>query len=202
MPIHIPGKRDRHNKIAKGKRTAVASLSLTAMVDMFTVLTIFLLQNYKETGEVIQLRNDMELPKATQIRELRPANVVIVTKEMIMVNENPAIPLPQVTKQQQWLIFPLYQLMQQTMEADRIEHEQDIKNKLKSTVASLQEKEMQKKDFRKVTLQADKDTDFLTVKKVMYTLTEAGASEIHFAVLTESNKYKELDEQNAEGESL
>ena len=132
MPIHIPGKRDRHNKVAKGKRTAVASLSLTAMVDMFTVLTIFLLQNYKETGEVIQLRNDMELPKATQIRELKPANVVIVTKDMIMVNENPAIPLPQVTKQQQWLIFPLYQLMQQTMEADRLEHEQDIKNKLKS----------------------------------------------------------------------
>ncbi|MAF90980.1 MAG: biopolymer transporter ExbD [Bdellovibrionota bacterium] len=202
MPIHIPGKRDRHNKVAKGKRTAVASLSLTAMVDMFTVLTIFLLQNYKETGEVIQLRNDMELPKATQIRELKPANVVIVTKDMIMVNENPAIPLPQVTKQQQWLIFPLYQLMQQTMEADRLEHEQDIKNKLKSTVASLQEKEVKEKDFRKVTLQADKDTDFLTVKKVMYTLTEAGASEIHFAVLTESNKYKELDEQNAEGESL
>ena len=202
MPIHIPGKRDRHNKVAKGKRTAVASLSLTAMVDMFTVLTIFLLQNYKETGEVIQLRNDMELPKATQIRELKPANVVIVTKDMIMVNENPAIPLPQVTKQQQWLIFPLYQLMQQTMEADRLEHEQDIKNKLKSTVASLQEKEVKEKDFRKVTLQADKDTDFLTVKKVMYTLTEAGSSEIHFAVLTESNKYKELDEQNAEGESL
>ena len=202
MPIHIPGKRDRHNKVAKGKRTAVASLSLTAMVDMFTVLTIFLLQNYKETGEVIQLRNDMELPKATQIRELKPANVVIVTKDMIMVNENPAIPLPQVTKQQQWLIFPLYQLMQQTMEADRLEHEQDIKNKLKSTVASLQEKEVKEKDFRKVTLQADKDTDFLTVKKVMYTLTEAGASEIHFAVLTESNKYKELDEQNAEGERL
>ncbi|MEC9281982.1 MAG: biopolymer transporter ExbD [Bdellovibrionota bacterium] len=202
MPIHIPGKRDRHNKIAKGKRTAVASLSLTAMVDMFTVLTIFLLQNYKETGEVIQLRNDMELPKATQIRELKPANVVIVTKEMILVNENPAIPLPQVAKQQQWLIFPLYQLMQQTMEADRLEHEQDIKNKLKSTVASLQEKQIQEKDFRKVTLQADKDTDFLTVKKVMYTLTEAGASEIHFAVLTESNKFKELDEQNAVEESL
>jgi biopolymer transport protein ExbD len=38
-------------------------------------------------------------------------------------------------------------------------------------------------DFRRVTVQADKVIDAGTVKKVMYTLTEAGASEINFAVL-------------------
>ena len=36
--------------------------------------------------------------------------------------------------------------------------------------------------WSKVTIQADKGIDFLTVKKVMYTVTEAGAGEINFAV--------------------
>ena len=49
MPIHPPGQRYRYNKhMMKGqgtKRDVAAVLQLTAMVDMFTVLAIFLLQN-------------------------------------------------------------------------------------------------------------------------------------------------------------
>ena len=45
MPIFTPGKRDRSNrKVGATQRSAVAVLSLTAMVDMFTVLAVFLLQ--------------------------------------------------------------------------------------------------------------------------------------------------------------
>lgn len=195
MPIHIPGKRNRKNKISKGGRKAVASLSLTAMVDMFTVLTIFLLQNYKETGEVIRLRNDVELPQATQIRELNPANVVIVSKDMIMVNENPVIQLENVKRQTQWLIYPLYSLVTQTIKADEEAYQAEIKNKLREVVAEVRKRDVPQKDFRQVTLQADKDTDFLTVKKIMYTLTEAGASEINFAVITVENEYKNGEEE-------
>lgn len=188
MPIHVPGKRNRKGKLAGAKRSTVASLSLTAMVDMFTVLTIFLLQNYKETGEVIQLRNDVILPQATQIRELEPANVVIVSKDMILVNENQVIPLRNVEKQSQWLIYPLYQMLRSAIAADEKAYQDNLRNQLKEVVAEVRQKNLRKKDFRQVTLQADKDTDFITIKKIMYTLTEAGASEINFAVLTVSNK--------------
>ena len=71
MAIHAPGRRARNNKRAMGpKRNAVASLSLTALVDMFTVLTIFLLQNYNSTGEVIHIPIGFaleSLPKPQQI---------------------------------------------------------------------------------------------------------------------------------------
>ena len=39
-----------------------------------------------------------------------------------------------------------------------------------------------KKDWGRVTVQADKEIDFLTIKKVLYTATEAGATLINFAV--------------------
>jgi biopolymer transport protein ExbD len=201
MPIHVPGKRNRKGKLAATKRSTVASLSLTAMVDMFTVLTIFLLQNYKETGEVIQLRNDVTLPQATQIRELEPANVVIVSKDMILVNENQVIPLKNVEMQSQWLIYPLYQMVRSAIAADEKAYQANLRNQLKEVVAEVRQKNVKKKDFRQVTLQADKDTDFITIKKIMYTLTEAGASEINFAVLTVSNKL-EMEEEEGEETSL
>ena len=44
--------------------------------------------------------------------------------------------------------------------------------------------------WNKVTIEADKGVDILTVKKVMYTVTEAGAGEINFAVSKKPNEPK------------
>ena len=41
MPIHVPGKRERRGRVVNKKRSAVAALSLVAMVDLFTVLVVF-----------------------------------------------------------------------------------------------------------------------------------------------------------------
>ena len=88
MAIYAPGRRDRHNRTIRSRsRTVVAMLSLTAMVDMFTVVAVFLLQNYKTTGEVIQLDDAVALPKAHAVKELRPATVVIVSKEKITMDK-------------------------------------------------------------------------------------------------------------------
>ena len=46
-----------------------------------------------------------------------------------------------------------------------------------------QKPETEINQFRRVTVQADKKIDFLTIKKIMYTVTEAGAEEINFAVI-------------------
>jgi biopolymer transport protein ExbD len=42
--------------------------------------------------------------------------------------------------------------------------------------------------WNKVTIQADKGIDFLSVKKIMYTVSEAGAREINFAVMKEKQQ--------------
>jgi hypothetical protein len=59
MPIHPPGERFRYSRLLrkkKGKRDVAAVLQLTAMVDMFTVLVVFLLQNYNVTGQVLYIQ--------------------------------------------------------------------------------------------------------------------------------------------------
>lgn len=186
MPIHAPGERYRYNKYLrrkKGKRDVVAILSLTAMVDLFTVLVVFLLQNYNTTGQVLYIPKEVILPKAEKIKELKPAVVVTISNKEILLDKTVVITFNQLKTQEDWMIQPLYKGLTESLKKAREEYELSLQKKLQSAVeAARGESEKDSYPWNKVTIQADKGIDFLTVKKVMYTVTEAGAGEINFAV--------------------
>lgn len=186
MPIYAPGRRDRHNRpLRSGKRSAVAMLSLTAMVDMFTVLAVFLLQNYQTTGEVIEISDDVVLPQASAVKELKPAHVVVISKEKIMLDKDIVASFVQVKEQQEWRIDGLFNLLQQRFRESEAKRNAlglgQIRDAVQETKPDAQKADPE--DDRRITVQADKSIDFLTVKKVMMTLTDAGASQINFAVI-------------------
>lgn len=184
MAIYAPGKRDRKNKILNGgKKSLVAILSLTAMVDMFTVLTVFLLQNYKSTGEVLFIPKEVVLPQAAETKELSPAHVVTISNQFVFLDQEPIIDFKEVKEQRDWLVRPLYQKLIDAIQKSEIKNREALKTQIKKVVGNQQPKEKEINQFRRVTVQADKKIDFLTVKKVMYTVTEAGAEEINFAVI-------------------
>lgn len=193
MPIYVPGIRDRHNRPKRnGKRSIVAMLSLTAMVDMFTVLAVFLLQNYQTTGEVIELSDDVKLPRASQVKELKPANVVMISPKEVTLNKVKVVDIDLVKAQKDWEIQQLktqvmdnFKRMEEAKKSAPIEKIRQAVDQNKPE-GSREEPE----DLRRVTVQADKSIDFLTIKKVMYTLYEAGSSEINFAVLKDEKGIK------------
>ena len=188
MAIYAPGKRGRNGKKGSAKRSTVVILSLTAMVDMFTVLAVFLLQNYRV--EEIQLKKSVPLPEASAVKKLKPAHVVVVTKEEIFLDDKPVARFEIVKESEHWLIIPLQEGLKKAIEAKKVEMESGLKNTLKKamkgdkemTEEEREEERAKKYAWGRVTMQADKDIDFLTIKKVMYTITEAGASLINFAV--------------------
>lgn len=187
MAIHIPGYRTARKKRAgTAKRNVVAVLSLTAMVDMFTVLAVFLLQNYRTTGEVIEIKDDVILPNATQVKELMPSNVVTVSTEEVTINEITVADYKTVRSQEDWIVPKLEQEVKKLISTGERE-KQSIGNRIKQVVAQAKTDETGKAEeidkFRKITIQADKDVDFATLKKIMYTVTEAGIYEINFAVI-------------------
>lgn len=192
MPIHPPGEMFRHNRVLKRsskKREVTATLSLTAMVDMFTVLVIFLLQNYSATGEVIFIPKDVTLPKAAQTKELKPAVVVTISSKEVLIDKNPIVTFEQVKGQTEWMIEPLRVKLVEAMAKARSDHEGKIQQKLRDVVDTARgDREIDPNAWSKVTVQADKGIDFLTVKKVMYTVTEAGAGEINFAVTKQKDQ--------------
>ena len=189
MAIYRPGERHRYHHILKrrkGKRAVVALLSLTAMVDMFTVLVIFLLQNFSGDQQMLQLHKDIELPQAKTIKELKPAFVVTISPREILVDETVVALTEEVRQQEDWSIEPLQMRLEESIAKARVDFETKLRNRIRDVVqAARSDDEEDPNSWNKITIQADRNIDILTVKKVMYTVTEAGGGEINFAVLKE-----------------
>lgn len=181
MAIYVPGRRNKKNKIGGGKRNVVAVLQLTAMVDMFTVLVVFLLQNYASTNQILPISEQVSLPTATSTAELTPSLVVILSKKAGLRFESQTLAsFNAVKNQDSWMIQPLREKIQAAIIRKKIEAKVKASTQSKPKVLS---KETVIYNFERMTLQADESIDFLTIKKLMYTLTAAGIKEINFAVV-------------------
>lgn len=189
MPIYKPGDRYRYSRIlhaAGGKRPVVALLSLTAMVDMFTVLVIFLLQNFDPSAEnkILPFADQVKLPAAESTKELKPAHVITISEKEISLDQVAIVSFAQVKGQEDWTIQPLFDQLKKALEKGEKDFKNTFQQKLKGAV-SANKSDVPQEDpdaWKKITIQADKGVDFLTVKKVMYTATEAGGGELNFAV--------------------
>lgn len=186
MAIFRPGERHRYHNILskrKGKRDVTALLSLTAMVDMFTVLVIFLLQNYNATGEILYIPKEVILPKASSVKELKPAHVVTISAKEVLLDKDVVATFEEVAGAEDWNIEKLKVQLKDALEKSKAEQESKLQNKIRDVVETTRgDEENDPNAWSKVTIQADKAVDFLTIKKVLYTVTEAGAGEINFAV--------------------
>src|SRR5512143_1812645 len=102
---------------ARASRAAWASLNLTAMVDMFTMLVVFLLANFSATGEILFMTKEIVLPKAGATAELLRAPIVSVSAREITAEGKHVIATdeaadPKVTTLQD-LTFELQELRKQ-----------------------------------------------------------------------------------------
>ncbi|WP_413558439.1 ExbD/TolR family protein [Bdellovibrio sp. HCB209] len=175
----------------KGKRGVTAVLSLTAMVDMFTVLVIFLLQNYNTTGDILYMPKEVTLPKAASVKELKPAHVVTISNKEIVLDKDTVATFDEVqaTGPDDWNIPKLKDQLAAALAKSKADYEAKLQNKIRNAVDQTKGQNTEDPNaWSKVTIQADKGIDFLTVKKVMFTVTEAGAGEINFAVTKNSNQ--------------
>jgi biopolymer transport protein ExbD len=196
MPIYPPGKRDprhrRNNHGMNSRRSSVTGLSLTSMVDMFTILVVFLLMNYSSTGEIIYIPKDVKLPKASQTKELKPAHIVTLTQTDVVLDKDTVAKLEDVKnlKKDDWMIPALRDHLVAALKLDDAKNKesQAIRQSLPGAPKPDGNKEAEPNNTRKITVQADRDQDFLTIKKVMFTVTEAGAEEINFAVMKKEDK--------------
>ena len=82
------------------------------------------------------------------------------------------------------MYFPkLKELLTEALAKSKAEAEGKLQNKIRDAVENTKgESTDDANAWSKVTIQSDKSVDFLTIKKVLYTVTEAGAGEINFAV--------------------
>lgn len=128
------------------------SLNLTSMMDMFTIILVFLLKTYSTEGQLIQPSQNLTLPSSTIENPPEVALDVTISREWILVNNEPVIQTSEVEAQNELLIGKLGAALQKyALEAKKMEERYGVRFS------------------GKVTIQGDKNLPFRTLLKVMAT---------------------------------
>ncbi len=155
-------------------------LTLTSMVDMFAVIIIFLIQSFSTSGELFVVNKKVVLPNAShgQVVERSPIITVLedkVTLEGYQVGDNANI--KDIIEESNWelpMISSALDGYKQWFESTQ----QDVKK------------------TPRVIVQADKDLDFLYLKRVLYTLTKHGYGNIDLLVKGQARNSHDISGQD------
>ena len=177
MSIHVPGPRllssipFQHlgGKGGGGKKAVNASLNLTAMVDMMTMLVVFLLASFSASGEILMSQKGLELPSGVNDKDLERAPIISITQDSIAFKGDPVADPRTIAEDTslEWKIVELYDRLQ----IARYEFErQDIPEDQKVALRGM------------LVLQADKSIEAKVLNRVMKTCYAAEYPNILFAI--------------------
>jgi biopolymer transport protein ExbD len=131
---------------------------LTSLVDMMTILLVFLLQSFSAEGQLVTPSKDLALAESTSKKSPRPALTIEVTNSYVLVDGQRVVTLDEIDATEGLDVKKLHDVL--------------------ADLASLSEKER-----REVIIQCDKNTDFRHLKKIMGTCARASWSEFSLLVV-------------------
>ena len=140
-----PSRRKKHLLTAKEE------LNLTSMMDMMTIILLFLLKTYSTTGQITTSSEDLKLPYSLSKDEPKKELSVSVTRHNIMIGTDVIESLEDLDVTEN-LIPNLYNRLN-----------------VLSQAAKEDEVKFGKPFSREVIIQADEETPFQILVKVLYT---------------------------------
>ncbi len=176
MPVITPGRRPafapigrlRSSPLSGGKKGMFASLNLTAMVDMFTILVIFLIQLFTAAGQVTP-NSKIKTPTVVSGTPLEdPGTVVMMNNEGMLLVDNMEIPESEMGDELAAAAGAPIPGLVKTLVAQREFREKIEGRDDAATYQGL------------LILQADVKTDFRLVRRVIGSANEAGWAKFKF----------------------
>lgn len=146
---------------------AVVQLALISLMDIFTILLLFLLVHVSGDESVMPAPDTLTLPASTAKKSARPTVTVLVTDKEIFVQGKRVMGVTEATKQSDVILAPVKQEL--TRLADRTKYLADKA----STVAFAGD----------ITIMGDRTIPFQLLKKLMATCAQAEFSHIALAVV-------------------
>jgi len=148
-------------------------LNITSMMDMFTIILLFLLKSFSADGSMLTNADNLILPNS--ISNKRPQEValqVAVTQDAIMVDNTPVVDTRSV------------------FEKEQIEYDEDTTSALDLALKSKMDMEQEllrigalKEIKGEIIVQMDKNINFDVMYKVMRTCGRQGYTNMKFAVM-------------------
>ncbi len=163
-----------HDIVKKAQKDSGFTLQLTAMVDMFTIMIVFLLKSYDTSTLEVKNVDGLVLPSSITAAAPEEAMLMLVSKKGVFLNDkrlasivDNKIEAKSLAKEDEDFIEPLFKEL--NIEAEKIEAiaKRNSTVKFKGTIF----------------MQADKGLDYSVLRKVMYTATMAGYGDLRLAAL-------------------
>jgi len=161
-PIHHHGSVIRRPR----RRQATFTLRLTSMIDVFTILLVFLLKNFSAEGQILSVSPDLTLPVSSASKPPVTASVIMITPKWILVDGRPLASVKKVLASKKLTIKNLYE----DLRAKRL---------MAESVANLDERMAFSGE---ITIQGDENIPFEILKRVMFTCGQVGYNNIMLAV--------------------
>jgi biopolymer transport protein ExbD len=149
-----------HGNTAEGSGTFRPQL--TSLIDVMTILLVFLIKSFSVEGNLVTPSPDLQLPLSSARKPPKPVCTIEITGKAVISEGTEIAPLASFARADSLLVPMLYDWM--LME----------KTKCPDTLKAPE-----------VMIQADRDIEFNIVKRVMYTCSKAGFSEFSVLVLEE-----------------
>ena len=178
-PGKRPGKRVEGSKVfgkkfGRGKKSQYAGLMLTSLVDVMTIITIFLLMNFSANGEVLYMTKDIKLPDAFHGAQLERAPVISVSADAVTFDGKMLLATGDLEKGDVLNVPELEDALRDEKRRYEQIHANDPDHPFKGLV----------------NVQADKKIPFRVIKRVMFACNQSGFANINFAALAKSGEAK------------
>ena len=155
-------------RIPRRTKKGAFKLRLTSMIDMFTILLVFLLKSYSAEGQIVTVTKDLKLPESTSQVQPRVTSVIALTLEWILLDGRPVVRIEEV-QTSEGLVIP--ELRQELL-------------RLRAITEGIGEISSQMSGFKgSIAIQADQDMTFELIKKIMLTCGQVGYNDLLLTVM-------------------
>ncbi len=154
------------------KKSRPEGLMITSMMDMFTIILVFLLKMYSAEGSVLTNSDNLVLPNSISKKKPQEVNLqVAVTHDMILVDNQPVTPTEDARKIPQEEPDPTIAKLEEKLASCYLQEQEMVRMGALNQVAG------------KVVVQVDKNVEFDVLFKVMNTCGKVGYNKMNFAVM-------------------
>jgi biopolymer transport protein ExbD len=168
----------------RGDAPEINFLNITAMLDMMTIILVFLLKSMSQSSANIPQSADLTMPKSSLMTEASQEGVaVLVSKSTIVVDDNVVAPIPadpthgvegkyKRSGPNDLYIVPLANALQSWRDRDR----------------QIRQATGKDPSFSEAIIIADQSTPYRLLVEVFFTLGQTEFSRFHLMVLQSSKK--------------
>jgi biopolymer transport protein ExbD len=153
----------RLKRMARAKRNRMGALNLTSLMDVFTILVLYLLVN-QSAVEVVEPPKDIKLPDSVVEAKPKQTVVMLVSEQQIMIQGTPVATYEEVLNNKTGVVDSVRTTLK----------------RLKENVIGVNTEAVAKSN--EVTIMAHRTVPFKVLKTLMSSCTSAGYTTISLAV--------------------